>query len=108
MKRLLVVVFTGSPRLLLLPPPLKTATATYADHEKGCERRKRSSPRRILRSGAEPQGAGQVEVHEKETDIFYVTDGEATFITGGTNDRREDKPPNQLLGRIFREGRRIT
>ena len=27
--------------------------------------------------------AGNVEVHDKETDIFYVTDGEATFVTGG-------------------------
>ncbi|HEX4277070.1 MAG TPA: cupin domain-containing protein [Bryobacteraceae bacterium] len=35
-------------------------------------------------SGARRAKAGQVEVHEKETDIFYVTDGEATFVTGGT------------------------
>jgi quercetin dioxygenase-like cupin family protein len=27
---------------------------------------------------------GQVEVHDKETDTFYVLDGSATFITGGT------------------------
>lgn len=27
--------------------------------------------------------AGTVEVHEKETDIFHVIDGEATFVTGG-------------------------
>jgi mannose-6-phosphate isomerase-like protein (cupin superfamily) len=26
---------------------------------------------------------GQVEVHEKETDIFLVTEGTAVFITGG-------------------------
>jgi ankyrin repeat protein/mannose-6-phosphate isomerase-like protein (cupin superfamily) len=35
-------------------------------------------------SGARRTGPGQVEVHDKETDIFYVVDGEATFITGGT------------------------
>ena len=23
-------------------------------------------------------------MHEKETDIIYITDGEATFVTGGT------------------------
>ena len=28
--------------------------------------------------------AGQVEVHDKETDIIYVIDGAATFVTGGT------------------------
>jgi quercetin dioxygenase-like cupin family protein len=27
---------------------------------------------------------GQVEVHDKETDTFYVLDGSATFVTGGT------------------------
>ena len=35
-------------------------------------------------SGAHRDKAGQVEVHEKETDIIYITDGEATFVTGGT------------------------
>jgi quercetin dioxygenase-like cupin family protein len=28
--------------------------------------------------------AGVVEVHEKETDVFYVADGEATVLAGGT------------------------
>src|ERR1700730_7730803 len=28
--------------------------------------------------------AGNAELHLKETDVFYVIDGEATFITGGT------------------------
>lgn len=27
---------------------------------------------------------GNIEIHEKETDIFYVMDGSATFIAGGT------------------------
>ena len=26
---------------------------------------------------------GQVEVHDKETDVFHIVDGEATFVTGG-------------------------
>jgi mannose-6-phosphate isomerase-like protein (cupin superfamily) len=29
-------------------------------------------------------GAGHVEMHDKETDTFYILDGAATFITGGT------------------------
>src|SRR5262249_51292657 len=28
--------------------------------------------------------AGQVEVHAEETDVFYIVEGDATFITGGT------------------------
>ena len=35
-------------------------------------------------SGSHRNGPGQVEVHARETDIFYVTDGEATLVVGGT------------------------
>ena len=35
-------------------------------------------------SGSHRNGPGQVEVHDHETDIFYITDGEATLVTGGT------------------------
>ena len=35
-------------------------------------------------SGLRRTAPGQVEVHDRETDIFYVTDGEATLVTGGT------------------------
>ena len=28
--------------------------------------------------------AGEVEIHEKDTDVFYITEGSATFVTGGT------------------------
>ena len=34
--------------------------------------------------GSHRAGPGQVEVHDKETDVFYVVEGEATFVTGGT------------------------
>ena len=27
--------------------------------------------------------AGQAEVHDKDTDVFYVIDGKGTFVTGG-------------------------
>src|SRR5688572_27295873 len=42
--------------------------------------------------------AGQSEVHVKETDIFYVVDGEATFVTGGTMVGAKETRANQLLG----------
>ena len=36
---------------------------------------------------------GNVEVHEHDTDIFYVTEGSATFVTGGTLvNSRVEKP----------------
>jgi len=33
-------------------------------------------------AGSHRTGPGMVEVHDHETDIFYVTDGEATLVTG--------------------------
>jgi mannose-6-phosphate isomerase-like protein (cupin superfamily) len=43
-------------------------------------------------------GPGQVEVHEKETDIFRVIDGEATLITGGKMMGGKQTRPEQWLG----------
>ncbi|MGB6429850.1 MAG: cupin domain-containing protein [Candidatus Acidiferrales bacterium] len=34
--------------------------------------------------GGRHNSPGGVELHKKETDVFYVVDGSATFITGGT------------------------
>ena len=28
--------------------------------------------------------AGEVEIHKKDTDVFYILEGQATFVTGGT------------------------
>jgi quercetin dioxygenase-like cupin family protein len=42
--------------------------------------------------------AGQVEVHTKETDTFYILDGSATFVTGGTMVGGKESRSNQLLG----------
>jgi len=41
---------------------------------------------------------GEVEVHDKETDVIYVVDGEATFVTGGKMTGGRDNGPGQHLG----------
>jgi mannose-6-phosphate isomerase-like protein (cupin superfamily) len=41
---------------------------------------------------------GGAEVHEKETDIFYVVDGAATFVTGGTVTDPRTTRPAQIAG----------
>ena len=48
--------------------------------------------------------AGQVEVHTKETDIFYVVDGDATIVTGGTMVGGKETQPNQLRGTSIEGG----
>lgn len=54
--------------------------------------------------GSHRDKAGQVEVHDKETDVFYVTDGEATIVTGGTMIGGKQKSPGQMLGSSIQGG----
>jgi mannose-6-phosphate isomerase-like protein (cupin superfamily) len=54
--------------------------------------------------GIHRAGPGQVEIHAKETDIFYVTDGEATIVTGGTMVGGRQTAPNQLRGSDVKGG----
>ena len=55
-------------------------------------------------SGAHRDKAGQVEVHEKETDIIYITGGEATFVTGGTMVGGKMSKAGQWLGTDIQGG----
>ncbi len=43
-------------------------------------------------------GPGQAEIHENETDVFYVVDGAATFVTGGTVVESRSTGPGQIRG----------
>jgi len=43
-----------------------------------------SDARNFKVMGSRRNGPGKVEVHDTDTDIFYVVDGHATFVTGGT------------------------
>src|SRR5215469_10133920 len=48
--------------------------------------------------GAHRNGAGQVEVHDKESDVIYVVDGEATLVTGGKMVGGKVTAPGQSRG----------
>jgi len=54
--------------------------------------------------GAHRAAAGQVEVHDKETDVLYITDGEATFVTGGTMIGGKNTKAGQWLGTDIQGG----
>ncbi|HEY2119617.1 MAG TPA: cupin domain-containing protein [Candidatus Acidoferrum sp.] len=41
---------------------------------------------------------GEVEIHTKDTDIFYVLEGSATFATGGTMLAGKNTAPDELRG----------
>lgn len=55
-------------------------------------------------SGSHRTGPGHVEVHAKETDVFYVMEGSATFITGGTMIGGKNTSPGQMAGTEIQGG----
>jgi glc operon protein GlcG len=48
--------------------------------------------------------AGQAEVHALDTDIIYVLDGEADFVTGGRVIEGKEVAPNELRGSAIEGG----
>lgn len=59
-------------------------------------------------AGTHRIGTGQVEVHDKETDIFYIVDGEATIVTGGTMAGGRQTAPGQSRGTEVQGGETAT
>jgi glc operon protein GlcG len=41
---------------------------------------------------------GQAEVHDRETDVIYVVDGQATFVTGGNAIELKNTAPDEFRG----------
>ena len=53
-------------------------------------------------------GAGMAEVHTRDTDIIYVLDGSATFVTGGTVVGGRTTAPDEIRGASIDKGERRT
>jgi len=92
---LLVTTLLISAVLLAVPAD---STVTYVDHEKVAKGGSLVTAPDLSVSVNRRTGPGQVEVHDKETDTFYVLDGEATIVTGGTMVGGKVSRPNQQLG----------
>ncbi len=54
--------------------------------------------------------AGQVEFHAKDTDVFYIVSGSATFVTGGTMVGGKTTGPGEIRGTSITGGetRKLT
>lgn len=52
----------------------------------------------LLVSGSHRDKGGQVEVHDKETDVLYIVEGGATFVVGGKMVGGKSPRPDQWLG----------
>ncbi|HEY2382069.1 MAG TPA: cupin domain-containing protein [Terriglobia bacterium] len=81
-----------------------TAKVTYVDHAKVAKGGALITAPDFLVEILTRKAPGQVEIHDKETDTFYVLDGQATFVTGGTMIGGKVTAPNQQRGTDIRGG----
>ncbi|MEP6533961.1 MAG: cupin domain-containing protein [Bryobacteraceae bacterium] len=81
---------------------------TYVGHDKVAASLAKGGPlvkgQDLLVSGSHRDKAGQVEVHDKESDVMYVVDGDATFVTGGTMVGGKVTKPGQSVGSDIKGG----
>ena len=49
-------------------------------------------------------GTGQAEIHERDTDIFHVLEGTATFVTGGQATETNAVSPGEIRGKAITGG----
>ncbi len=99
MKLLLATAFVAA---AAFQATAQSPAVTFVGHDKVAEALAKggalASGANLTVSGNHRMGPGQVEVHEKETDIFYVVEGEATVVTGGTMVGGRQTGPGQLRG----------
>jgi mannose-6-phosphate isomerase-like protein (cupin superfamily) len=91
------------------------AAATFVNHEQVAVTLKKAGP---LAEGPNVKVSGgyrtgpyaredyrpDVEVHENEADLFYVVDGDATLVTGGTVVGGRTTAPGQIRGKTIDHG----
>jgi len=101
-----------------VPPTLAAAMGTgmllaasnvaYVDHDKVATALSKGGPmvtsEEVIVQGGHRDKAGQVEVHEKETDVIHVIEGEATFVTGGKIVGAKPTRPGQIIGSEIQGG----
>jgi mannose-6-phosphate isomerase-like protein (cupin superfamily) len=86
----------------------QTPNVTYIDHDKVAAALAKGSSLmtapNVTVSGAHRTGPGEVEVHESETDVLYIIEGEATFVSGGTMVGGKRTGPGQHRGTDIKGG----
>ena len=106
MKLLLIVTALLAPALLIAAEGSRGVT--YVGHDKVAAALAKGgalvNAPDLLVSGSHRSAAGQVEVHDKETDVIYVVEGKATFVTGGTMMGGKVTKPGQMLGSDIQGG----
>jgi mannose-6-phosphate isomerase-like protein (cupin superfamily) len=88
----------------LLGAAAEPAPVTYADHDKVLKGGSLLTTPDYTVSVLTRNMAGQVEIHETETDIFYIMEGDATFVTGGMIIGGKQSRPNEWRGSDIKGG----
>ena len=92
----------GLALVLALGAAAQSAKVTYVDHDKVAAAIAKGGPlvtaSNLSVSGAARTGPGEVEVHDKETDVLYIIEGQATLVTGGTMVGGRQTGPGQHRG----------
>jgi glc operon protein GlcG len=95
----------GNPHVMTALPvtylPGKDVSAAFA---KGAVLLGDEPGRNYMVHASRREAPGQAEVHNLDTDIIYVLDGTATFITGGTVVDAKETAPNEIRGASIRDG----
>jgi len=97
-----VPVYLSSQAPAPAQPRTPVSSAVFVDHDKVAAALAKGGPlvtaSDVLVSGSHRDKPGQVEVHDKEMDVLYITDGTATFVTGGKMVGGKMSRPDQWLG----------
>lgn len=92
------------------PPPADAVVITHAQVETafahGTPMLMNSSYK--IQAGRRVTAPGQVEIHSHDTDIFYITEGNATLITGGTTEGAQPAGEGEVRGEKITGGIKRT
>jgi glc operon protein GlcG len=102
MKNFIAITLAGMVVSVALSESKAVAPVTYIDSEKVSAAFAKGGP--LIETPGYKVHAGRrerpgvVELHTQETDVFYIVDGTATFVTGGTMVDGKVVSPGQMRG----------
>ena len=108
MKMKMLLASLGLFTALMMGTPAGPSDVTYVGHDKVDAALAKGgtvvTAKDLLVMGSHRTEAGHVEMHDKETDVFYIVDGSATFVTGGKMIGGKVTKPGQWLGTDLQGG----
>ncbi len=89
----------------------QTAPVVHIDHEQVAAAFAKAGPIYLTNNFKVQTGnrmePGEVEVHERDTDIFYILEGSATFVTGGKVVEPRDIGPGEIRAKKITGGNAV-